>query len=67
MYFSVKRLNLNNFKRLARILKVIFTLLSFQVGEKLVSKRDKSKKGLQSSQDSLETKRKRCLYDFFFL
>ena len=43
-------------------------MLFFQVGENLVSKRDKSKNGLQRSQDSLETKNKRCyvgLYDIF--
>ena len=53
---------------LASIKKVIYTLLLFQVGENSVSKRYKSKNGLQRSQDSLETKRKRCydgLYDFF--
>ena len=44
------------------------SFLLFQVGKNLVSKRDKIKNGLQRSQDSLETKRKRCfdgLYDFF--
>ena len=57
-------------RRLARFLKVIFTLLLFQVGENWVSKRNKSENGLQRSQDSLETMNKRCyvrLYYVFYL
>ena len=50
--------------------KRLFLLcLLFQVGENLVSKRDKIRNNLQGSQDSLETKRKRFyhgLYDIFF-
>ena len=43
-------------RRLARIFQFIFTWLLYQVGENLVSKRDKSKNGLQRSKDSFETK-----------
>ena len=39
----------------------------YQVGEKWVSKQNKSKNGLQRSQDSLKTMRKRCYNGFFFL
>ena len=55
-------------RRLARIYKVISTLLLFQVGENWVSKHDKSKNGFQRSQESMKTKKKRCydgLHDFF--
>ena len=38
----------------------------YQVGENWVSKQNKSKNGLQRSQDSLETMQKRCYHGFFF-
>ena len=39
----------------------------YQVGENWVLKQNKCKNGLQRSQDSLETMRKRCYNGFFFL
>ena len=39
----------------------------YQVGENWVSKQNKSKNGLQRSQDSLETMQKRCYNGFFFI
>ena len=67
MYFSVKRLILNAWKTFSRFLKVIFTFLLFQAGKNWVSKRNKCKNGLWSSQDSLESLNKRCFVGIFFI
>ena len=58
-------------RRLTRFLKVIFTLLLFQVGENWVSKGNKCENSLQRSQHSLEIINKRryvgLYYIFIFL